>query len=670
MPDQPNPTNQIAEAIISELDHFQQHFHPEGGALTGPGQYQLLNEPCVGYVVAQTPDGTAGEFFICRHYVPFGYAPCRPAIDYASYLSPLGRIIAKKPGESHSFEVQDRLGFVLERHAYELRNKDEFRPNKDEGRWDATDNQIAWIGGRVAVRSLHRLLKGITEKEPTRGVRYSVQLPDQAILDEAQDDIFRLPLTSYILITGAPGTGKTTVLLKRLSQKTKKEFLTAAELKGLTDQVFKDGKNWLLFSPSDLLKVYLKEAMAKELLPASDEHVKVYHTFRLEVLRDSGFIKVGHHGYFRLAPSDQVLMKRVTGLEQLSLNEAFGEHLAAAYSLLFRESLQHFNNEIRDLLGRLTDANQNVLVTALDIMAKTGDDPTELREAQRRATEYRKLNDDLSSIVKTTRGMAETLDTVRDISPSSIYTYGDRWRQAASTLTTAAIDTAVFPEIPSLVSKLRKEVRDLVESLSLSRLFLHITRSYQEFRERKDIQIRFFAPDTEKALRDRQLSEPEQDVLLYHALEFTRQLRGEIPADLTGVPDEIRSLLPRFRLLVTVDEATDFSPLELACMERFALPEGGVTISGDLMQRVTETGLREWSDMDNICRAYKRCELNISYRQTERLFKIARDLYKHATGIEPTFKSAYPSRPEDPPALSFKSTKEAPASQWVVDRIR
>ena len=661
MPDQLSPVNQIAEAIIRELDHFQQHFQPEDGALTGPGQYQLLNEPCVGYVVAQKPDGTSSEIFICRHYVPFGYRPARSAI-YASYFSPMGRIIAKKPGETHSFEV-------LEKHAYELRIKDEFRPKKDEGHWDATDNQIAWIGGRVGIRSLRTLLKGIKEKAPAKAIRYSVQLPDQATLDEAQDDIFRLPLAGYILITGAPGTGKTTVLLKRLSQKTKKDFLTDAELKGLTDQVFKDGTNWLLFTPSDLLKVYLKEAMAKELLPASDEHVKVYHTFRLEVLRDSGFIKVGQHGYFKLVPSDQVLMKRISGSEQLSLNKAFNEHLAAAYSILFRESLQRFNNEIRGTLGKLTDANQKVLVKALDIMAKIGGDPIELREAQRRAANYRKLNEDLSAIIKTTTGVAETLDSARDISPVAIYTYGDRWQRAATTITTAEIDAAVFPEIPQLVSKLRKEVRDLVESLSLSRLFLHIARAYQEFRERKDIQSRFFTADTEKAIRDRQLSEPEQDVLLYHSLEFIRQLRGEIPGDLTGVPDEIRSMLPRFRLLVTVDEATDFSPLELACIERFALPQGGVTISGDLMQRVTENGLREWSDMNTVCRAYKKCELNVSYRQTERLFKIARDLFKHATGIEPSFKSAYPSRPEDPPALSFKSTKEAPAPQWVVDRI-
>ena len=38
----------------------------------------------------------------------------------------------------------------------------------------------------------------------------------------------------------------------------------------------------------------------------------------------------------------------------------------------FHEALQGFNNEIRGTLGKLTDANQKVLATALDIMARTG----------------------------------------------------------------------------------------------------------------------------------------------------------------------------------------------------------------------------------------------------------------------------------------------------------
>ena len=669
MPIFPNSTTDIATAILTELDHFQANFQPAGGALTGESQFKLKDEPCIGYAVTQKPDGTIVELFLCRNSVPFDYKPSRPTIDYGSYLSDMGRIITKKPGEMHTFTVRDRFRAAIEQHTFELKAKNEFRTKKDQWRWDGINNQIAWIGGRVAVRSLRNFLAGEIEGAVARAVSYSVQLPDQAILDEAQDDVFRLPLTGFILITGAPGTGKTTVLLKRLSQKTKKEFLSEAELKGITDQIFNDGENWMLFTPSDLLKVYLKEAMAKELLPATDEHVKVYRTFRLEVLRDSGFIKVGPHGFFKLAPPDQLSLKRVTGLEQLSLNKAFTEHLTKSYSQLFKDALQSFNNEIRGPLGQLTDANQKVLVTALDIMAKAGTDPIDLREAQSRAFNYRKLNEDLNTMVQTVRGIGETIDKIAEISPSAIYGYVGRWQRAAASLNTAQIDTAVFPQIPPLVSKLKKEIRDLNEALTLSRLFHHTAKAYQEFREIPEIQSRFFATGTDKQIRDRHISEPEQDVLLFHALEFTRQIRVEIPGDMTGVPDELRSMLLRFRLIVAVDEATDFSPLELACVERFALPQGGVTISGDPMQRVTETGLRAWEDMDSICSAYQRTQLNVSYRQTERLFNIARDLFKSASGQEPNFKSAYPIRSEDPPALSFKPSKEKPASQWLVDRV-
>src|ERR1039458_9296923 len=305
-----NPTYKIAELIVGELDHFKNNFHPQGGERTFHTQIQLTHEPFIGYVHVTDINNIGSKLLICRHYTPFNFKPRGRSVEFASYLSPLGRIIAKKPGQTHSF----RIGGVSE--DFRLIEKDDFTFHVENGLWDASNNQIAWIDGRMLARSLRKILEAGPEVEAkpdveqVRQLRYSVQLPDQAILDQVQDEIFRLPLQARIRITGAPGTGKTTVLLKRLSQKTKKEFLTEAEQKGLSDQVFKDGKNWILFTPSDLLKVYLKEAMAKELLPATDEHVKVYPTLRLEVLRDGGFIKVGPHGYFKQAPAASALMKR------------------------------------------------------------------------------------------------------------------------------------------------------------------------------------------------------------------------------------------------------------------------------------------------------------------------------------------------------------------------
>ena len=664
-----NPKD-IAQSIIAELDHFQQHFQPQGGALTLPGQFQLKNEPFVAYAHVTNEVNADSTLLICRHYVPFDYTPADPLTSFASYFSPLGRIITKRPEEAHQFEVRSRRGDVLESHEYKLHEKCEFRPDKQAGRWDAVDNQIVWKDGRILVRSLRGLLEDVEEGPEIRKRRYSVQLPDQAILDQTQDEIFRLPFNARVRISGAPGTGKTTVLLKRLSQKTKRAFLTDEEVNAIRDEDWNDGRNWMLFTPSDLLKVYLKEAMAKELLPATDEHVKVYRTFRLEVLRDIGFIRVGQHGLFRAAAPGIQLIKRTSGTEQSALAKAFGESLKIQYADLFREAVQKFNNETRVALGRLTDANQRVLVKALDLLTGAGNDIIELRRAQERAAEHRRLNGDLTQLVQRIREVGSLQDGAGNASLSTIYRHAARLPDLIATVTTTNIDVAMFPEIPPIVATLRRELRGLNEAISLVRLFHTIARAYQEFRAAAEIQARFFLDGSAQGISDRLLSEAEQDVLLYFALDFVRTLFFELPNDQAGVPGEVRGLLSRFRLLVAVDEAADFSALEIACMELFATPRsGGVTISGDLMQRVTEQGLKDWAEMDALCARYGGYDLQVSYRQTERLFAIAKDLFAHATGTVPNFRSAFSTRPQDPPPLAFKSSSEHSCERWLTDRI-
>lgn len=670
MPESDNPSRLIAEFILGELDHFKKNFRPHGGALTYHGQTQLTHEPFVGYARVTDKQGVETKLLICRHYIPFDFHACGHAVDFASYLSPLGRIVAKQPGQELSFQVRTRSGFVLEDHQFRLIEKDDFVPCLEDGTWDAINNQITWIEGRFLARSLRKLLEGEPDQKPARQLRYSIQLPDQAILDPTQDEIFRLPLGARIRISGAPGTGKTTVLLKRLSQKTKREFLTEEESKVIRDEDWQEGRNWMLFTPSDLLKVYLKEAMAKELLPASDDHVKVYRTFRLELLRDIGFIRVGPHGYFKTAPEELRLMKRGSGGEQIALAKAVGTFLATRYSTAFSEALQKFNNETRVSLGQLSDAAQKVLGVALDILSKPLDDVIALQQAQQRAAGYRKLNEDLNKLLKSVRAVAALHDESGGLLLARIYRQTRVLPGILESLTTAGIDIALFPEIPPTVDSLRRDVKDLNESVTLGRLFQIIPRAYQEFRETLVDQKRFFDEESEKSIKERVLSEPEQDVLLFHALQFVRDLTDDIPANLSGVPGEVRAILSRMRILVCVDEATDFSPLAIACIERFAkIDSGGVTICGDLMQRVTEQGLKEWSEIGDLSAGYDGRELRISYRQTERLFAIAKDLYRHSRGIEPDFSSAFPKRAEDPPPLLHKSTTEYPTEQWLKDRI-
>ncbi len=676
MPETQNPSRNIAEFILGELDHFKQNFRPQGGGLTHHTQTQLTHEPFIGYARVSDRNNVELKLLICRHYIPLNFSPRGTAVDFTSYLSPLGRIVAKKPGSEYSFQIKTRGGLVLEDHLFRLIEKDEFTLHLEEGIWDAINNQISWIDQRLLARSLRKLLVAGLEigigagAQESRQLSYSVQLPDQAILDPAQDEIFRLPLQARIRISGAPGTGKTTVLLKRLSQKTKREFLTEDESKPIRDADWQEGRNWMLFTPSDLLKGYLKEAMAKEHLPASDDHVKVYRTFRLELVRDIGFIRVGQHGYFKTAPEELQLMKRGTGGEQISLAKAFGKTLAARYSSSFREALQKFNNDTRVPLGKLSDAAQKVLGMALDIMSKPLDDVIALRQAQQRAAGYRNLNEDLNKLLKSVRSVAALYDENSDLPLDRIYRQIKMLPDILTSLTTAGMEVALFPDIPPLIDNLRSDVRNLMDTTTLSRLFQLIPRAYQEFRELPDEQKRFFVEDAESSIKNRMLTEPEQDVLLFHALQFVRDLLDDLPVNLSGIPGEVRAIQARIKILVCVDEAADFSPLEIACIERFArMGSGGVTICGDLMQRVTEQGLKEWSDLTDFSQGYDGKELRISYRQTERLFAIAKDLYRHSRGIEPDFSSAFAKRVEDPPPLLHKCTTENPAEMWLTDRI-
>src|SRR5206468_118607 len=325
------PSNEFAQAIVKELDHFQHNFKPTGGAQTLHTQLELSHEPFVGYAIVQSKSAQETTLLICRHYTPSNLTPAAPNTDYVSYLAPLGRIIAKEPGEEHIFDVRHprHRELVLEDHHYRLIGKDQFRPQMADGNWDGLDNNISWIGAKALVPSLRQLLRGITEPPRARRVRIKVQLPDQAILDADQDNIFRLPINRRVRISGAPGTGKTTVLLKRLSQKTKFDFLNEEEQQLFSKREWAEGQNWMLFTPNDLLKAYLKEALAKEFLPAGDDHVKVYGTFRLQVLRDIGFLRVGDRGFFRNARDDQQLLKRFTGSEHVSITKAFAEYFAA-----------------------------------------------------------------------------------------------------------------------------------------------------------------------------------------------------------------------------------------------------------------------------------------------------------------------------------------------------
>lgn len=345
--DNKKTVSNIAETILGELENFgSKHeirtpprsdvFATAGGNIadaTDPnarlGQIQatvlfsqaiLKRGPFNAYVRAIIDDSREKIYFICRGYTPLGLRPSTPNSDFVSYLSPMGRIVELEPGNDDYFSLPGGDVYI------EVKEKNIFRPIKLNELWDGIDNSIYLETGTFSIESLVGYLKalGLTPEEIIRleydekrkyeeqlkiriGIRRKIidkiELRDQPILDKSQGEIFRNPLSSQLIITGAPGTGKTTLLIKRIAQKSDHKNLEDFEKAGLNDQdldLFFNKKNWVLFTPTELLKMFLKEAFNKEWLPASDELVKVWDDERNLLGRESlRFMKVGDRGYFR-----------------------------------------------------------------------------------------------------------------------------------------------------------------------------------------------------------------------------------------------------------------------------------------------------------------------------------------------------------------------------------
>jgi hypothetical protein len=709
-------------------------------------QSKLLEKPFNAYVRAKINGEKEKLFFVCRGYTPLNLRPITPEADFINYKSPMGRLVEIDVGDEEDIEIGtgDIFAKVLE--------KNHFIPQKDATAWDAVDNSIFLESGVFSIDSLLSYLRSlkltpeqiealerddklkfekalIIRKGLRRKVIDKIELRDQPILDKYQGEIFRIPIASQLIIAGAPGTGKTTLLIKRISQKSEIQNLDFNETQGLSqDELaqFFHKQNWILFTPTELLKIFLKDAMAKELLPASNELVKVWDDEQTTIGRQIlNFLKTGDRGYFVITNKPILLKTENSDLIMLCtsflqyyydaiLEKIYRSNLISKIFLITPQlkeiissainamdsakssptdmkvflGIEHFSKhrniiaEAGNYISRYIDNVVNGLITS---MPNIIDKVSNIIKAQKTGeqeyfTDYE--DDDFQEIEtepptnqqpviakrqikKTVRAYSLNLSQNRSFSKNSLN------NQVFKEIADKLPNTDLIKEIGGQLNELKL----LIELTSGYRILLNsIPRYYQQFRIHSiAIESPFFDKDQTEPIKLRHITCHEADLISYVILKHGNMIINRNPEllNISSRNEILENIKYSYKTTIAIDEATDFSTLQIGSMFFFAHPKfSSVSIAGDLMQRVTPFGLKSWSDLNIITDRFRVNNVHRVYRQSRKLLEIAKVLYKHNIGDAPPFESGFEEDESDPNPLIFYSNSDPQKlGSWVSNRI-
>jgi len=659
----------------------------------------------------------------------------------ASYDSPLGHLASLQVGDEATINIGGKLQVI------EVLETLTLKPRKSEQGWDSsysvyTPEDKKTITIEPSLRRLFEhhevdlsdesfldeLLSSDASNDYFEGVKHQVRsamsLRDQPILDKFQSEIFRLPLDSQLIILGPPGTGKTTTLIKRLGQKLNIDYLEPAEKQKIVNSYSGETghkTSWLMFTPSDLLKHYLKEAFAKEQVPASSEQIKTWENYSnhlgrnvLSILQSSGsggFIKKEAQHLNTNARANlpslydefnefhkqcmikelQLSIEQLAALESANLKsinqglKPIKKSLVQGNLIDFYRKLEKYQNEIQNLIkdikadsdkqlrGALAyqvNSNKNFITELISIINEwkkskliepldeeeddEDDDEEQIVTPQQQAySEYKKaLN-----------ALARAKYLKRTLSKNSLSTAIVIW-----------LDDRL-PELEKLkgLGGLAIQMRELRKFKNAEIKYVkHISKSYRAFRKSEERFKKWFESSPAKL---NHIEQSELDVIILANLRTARELLKERfiqqKLDQSGY-NQLNIINETFKNQVLVDEATDFSPIQLANMEALTTPSiGSFFACGDFNQRITEVGTKSANQLSWISQKLSTKSINIVYRQSELLNDFAKKLLTEMDG-DTEYSGELPKNSNHKgvmPVMLENASDNLLVVSWLKDRI-
>lgn len=583
------------------------------------------------------------------------------------------------------------------------------------------------------IKEREESLKKLRE-EKRRHIVESSLLRDQPILDPLQEKIKRSRiLDGQLIITGGPGTGKTTSLIQRIN------FLISNTIKDYRKDLSEEDlefvnnreSSWIFFSPSELLKQYLKNVMAKENLNPDDQKVVTWEIHRRDLFRrfelinpdkqrpflaiqnDRPFFNMDGHSLIILLRDFEKTFVNLQGVKFQKIIQAIDDNdidLSFMTNIIEQlkqyESVSTINNFIlfynnlnsqfyNQIKRRIDETNEKIDKLTAEISISI----SKARDIETIFKEYvlKSIIDKKNAEEPDAEELLEEEDENVVLDESEIETHTYRLiKLIIRKYALASVDKKVKinAEEKKIIGNIEKifdlnKIKALGNGIFINKYFnkilkdfeLNILREihigYKKFRKEILLTSDYITLEGKEVLiksienKNIKIHKEEMDLILliiFRLIHSLYKINHRIFSESKDI--FLQAFKNNSKAVIAIDESTDFSLLELSCMSYLSHPKYNcVTLCGDIMQRVESKGITKWEDYTNIFPDVEIGNLEISYRQTENLLDIGKKLYKSNTGEELIIKPAYPRSEKDPQPFLFYSDDFEKKVEWLAQRI-